>query len=63
MDQVFFLFLYKMKVYSKELEKTSTKFSAKYRILTINMIYFSEDFISLRMGKEIEKEEDYKYTY
>lgn len=36
------------KVLSKESEKTSTKFSAKYRILTINTIYFVKDLISWR---------------
>lgn len=36
------------KVLSKELAKTSTKFSAKYRILPINTIYFVKDLISWR---------------
>lgn len=50
LDQVSFLFNTEWEVLSKELEKTSTKFSAKYRVLTqllmlsINTIYF----ISLR---------------
>ena len=43
-------------VHLKELEKTWTKFSGKYRILIINTIYFSKDFITLREGKEIKKE-------
>lgn len=60
---LFSLSIHYKNIHLKELEEASTEFSAKYKISTIYTIYFSKDFISLREGKEMEKEEVCKYFY